>query len=268
MSRRTRWRAPRASGPSWAPRGRRTLGGYAAEHLARKRDAREASPRWLNIAEGHVKTAVQFFGPERPLGEIRVRDVERYAAFLYEKGNGRGGTLSSGTVRNYVDSPSNLFRRAEADQLIPTNPVGRLLSRPPRTSAAPVWLESPEAAEALRFAATYRPLRPDLVSPFVYEIVSLFAYTRLRKSEGCGLERRDVNLERGAIIVRPNRWRRLKNGVSAPTVRYSRSSPSSSRLPRPARRPQGGPAVPFAVVRRGRAAAPETCVHPEPVPDA
>ena len=218
-------REGRAAHPArWAaPRGRRvrrrtasrTLGSYAAEHLARKRAAREAGERWLTCVKRHLEEAAAFLGPHTPLHAIGNPAVEAYLGHLLAGGPEGKHPRSDSTVNHYLDSLSNLFRRAVADGLLERNPVKQLLRRPDRGGRAPlVWLEAGEVADVLAFARRYRPKRPDLAVPFLFELLSTFAYTGLRKSEGLGLEVRDVKLERGIILVRPNRWRRLKNRVS------------------------------------------------------
>lgn len=207
---------PLAYGPS-APREERRrppLGLYIHEHLALKRRLREGSERWLHSVARHLEEAVAYFGWETTLDAIGVRDVELYMAYLLTRDNGRGGTLSPGTVNHYISSLSNLLRRAINDGLIERNPVSDLLARPKIRRARTPWLEIPELALILHAARRYQPnpLRPSV--PFAFEILATFAYAGLREVELYGLEIIDVNLERGIILVRANAWRGLKNGES------------------------------------------------------
>jgi integrase len=194
------------------------LGVYAREHLARKRRLREASPRWLLCVERHLQEAVRVLGPTIRLDQIGLREVEDYLAHLLERSNDRGGTLSAGTINHYLNSLSNLFRRAATEGLVAENPIRLLLHRPARRGSDIVWLEPPEVADLLDFAKGYSPRRADLATPFLFELVAVFAYTGLRKREVLGLEIGDVSLQRRVILVRPNRWRSLKNPAAVRQV--------------------------------------------------
>ena len=205
-----RWAGPAGSARAPGPAKPVPLGRYAEEHLARKVSLREGTPRWLACVERHLSEAVSFFGAHLPLPEIRLKEVEAYVAHLLVRDNGRGRVLSPDTVNHYLNSLSNLFRRAVADGVAGSNPVDLLLHRPARQSAETPWLEADEMAEVLRFARDGGSPRPDLAVPFLYEMLATFAYTGLRKSEVLGLLCRDIDLRRGCVHVRPNAFRSLK----------------------------------------------------------
>lgn len=217
-----RWQAP--SRLPGKPRYARTVdqetrfGRYAALHFGRKRAAAEGCPRWLASVRRHLVVAVSHFGAATPLRSIRAPDVEDYVEHLLQQPNGRGGLLSATTVNHYLDSLQNLFRRAERDGLVSRNPVRQLLSRPRTQPSHTPWLEVPEVRAILDRARLYVPGRPDLAIPFLFELVALFAYTGLRREEGLGLQRSEINLERGVLLVRPNRWRGLKTRESERAV--------------------------------------------------
>jgi integrase len=190
------------------------LGPYVQDHLARKRASRTCSVRWLQCVEGHLAAAVAVLGTDTPVAAVEARCIEQVVADLLERPNGRGGTLSPSTVAHHLNSLSHLFRRAERDGLVECNPVARLLDRP-RPQATPTpWLEVPEVTDILRAARDRAPRRQDLAIPFLFELVAVFAYTGIRKSEGLGVTVEDLCLERGVLIIRPNRWRDLKTGES------------------------------------------------------
>lgn len=177
------------------------LGRYAEDHLLRKRALCEGVARWLDSVSVHLEEAVWFFGSETPLESIHVLHVEAYLAHLLARSNRRGGTLSPSTVNKYLNSLSNLFRRAIADGCISANPVQQLFRRPSPGRSPTLWLEVPEIAAVLR-AARAAPKRADLGFPFLYELVATYAYTGVREGEAYRLRCNDVNLERRVLHVR------------------------------------------------------------------
>jgi integrase len=193
---------------------------FAAEHLAMKARSGMVTELWLAAAEKHLTAAVEFFGAARPLHEMSVADVQRFATFLQTYSNSRGGTLSPGTARHYLNSLSNLFRRAQAEGVVPPgfNPVGAMMEKPVGRPKEARWLEVSEAALLLESARTYRPKRDDMALPFAHALFATFLLTGGRESEVLGLEVEDVSFDRKTITFRPNRWRRLKTGTSHRTV--------------------------------------------------
>ena len=147
-----------------------TLQAFAAHHLIEKRSAGLVTEGWLGETQKRLQAAVDFFGADTDLAAIHVDSVEEYAAHLRTKDNGRGGTLSIGTQRHYLNALSNLFRRAQAGRFVPSgfNPVASLMDKP---SPAPTrneasWLEVHDAAFFLEAARTYRPRRPHQAQPY------------------------------------------------------------------------------------------------------
>lgn len=207
------------SRPHPRPRGvGSTLELLAADHLARKRAVHDASTRWLGCVERHLEECVTYFGPDTPIQAIDVRAVEDYVAHLLQRPNRRGGCLSPATVNHYLNSLSNLFRRARADGRLQENPVAALLSRPRPEHPERWWLERDEVADVLRAARAYRARRTDRALPFLYELVAVFAYTGLRTEEALGLDRIDVDLARGLLHIRPNQWRGIKTSAGQRTL--------------------------------------------------
>ena len=193
----------------------------ASEHLVKKAQTGRFTEQWLEAVEAHLRAAVDFFGAERDLASIRATDVQKYVVYLQTLPNGRGGTLSGGSVRKYLNSLSNLYRRAVAESVVPPgyNPVSALIEKPAAARREAKWLEVPEAALLLESARTYRPERPEVSQPHLFPIVATFLLTGGRESEVLGLEVGDVSFDRKTVTFRPNDWRRLKTLTSHRTVR-------------------------------------------------
>jgi integrase len=138
-------------------RRRTTLQQYAAEHLRKKAQAGKVTEETLENAERHLKYATRFFGGGRDLNAIVVADVQDYISHLAELPDRRGGTLSPGTQRKYLNSLSNMYRRAGGEGLVPPgyNPVAALMEKPSDRKLEAEWLEVWEAALLLEAARTY-----------------------------------------------------------------------------------------------------------------
>ncbi len=193
------------------------LAGYAADHLKKKARSGKFTDRWLQISENHLRRAVDYFGAERDLVSISVRDVQSYTSHLQSLDSSRGATLSSGTVRAHLNSLSNLYRRAQSESAVAPgyNPVAAMMDKPQQTCREARWLEVHEAALLLESARRYRPGEgADRLGPVhgrtMYPLLATFLLTGGRKREVLGLEVADVSFDRRTITFRPNRWRSLK----------------------------------------------------------
>ena len=92
---------------------------FAAHHLREKARSGRVTEEWLEEQQRRLEEAIGFFGAERDLANISVVDVQGYFAHLQRLPNGRGGTLSGGTVRHYLNALSNLYRRAAGEAFEP-----------------------------------------------------------------------------------------------------------------------------------------------------
>lgn len=193
---------------------------YAAHHLIEKARSGRVTERWLQSMERHLREAVEFFGADRQLAGIRTADMQRYVGHLRALSNDRGGTLTDASVRKYLNSLSNLYRRAQSEGVVPPgyNPVSSLMDKPTAKRREARWLEVWEAALLLESARTYRPAPDKNAIPFMYPLLATYLLTGGRKSEVLGLEVEDVSFDRKTITFRPNRWRRLKTGSSHRSV--------------------------------------------------
>lgn len=197
-----------------------TLSEFAREHLIAKARAGIVTDGWVAESEHYLGRALAFFGEHRPLDAIAAADVRKWSESLHTRPNGRRGTMSDGTVRHHLNCLSNLFRRAQAEGLVPPgfNPVVALLEKPRGKPREAHWLEVHEAALLLEAARTYHPIRSDLGMPFAHPLLATFLLTGGRTREVLGLEVGDVSFDRKTTTFRPNQWRRLKTATSLRAV--------------------------------------------------
>ena len=196
------------------------LKSFAALHLLQKAKGGKVASRWIEQTQRKLETAITFFGPDRDVASISTADVQKYANHLQTISNGRGGTLSTGSQRHYLNALSNLFRRAESEGVVAPgyNPVAALMEKPSGNPAEASWLESHDAALLLESARTYRP-GPGAPAGPIYALLAAMLLTGGRTNEVLGLEVDDVSFHRNMVTFRPNEWRRLKTLTSHRSVR-------------------------------------------------
>jgi len=212
-------------------RGRVGLKVFGAHHLEEKARTGKTVTRWLSQHQAKLEAACEFFGEDRELLSIDVADVHSWANHLRAQENGRGGTLSEGSIRHYLNVLSNLYRRAQAERYVPPgfNPVAAMLDKPVGKREEAKWLEVHDAALLLESARLYqaaagpqKQAHGGAISPhaypWMYPLLATFLLTGGRKSEVLGLEVEDVSFRRKTITFRPNDWRRLKTATSHRTV--------------------------------------------------
>lgn len=191
---------------------RRTeLAPFAAYHLEKKAESGKVTDQWLESAEMHLRTALEFFG-DCDLHTIGVVSVQEYASYLTTI-RSRGKPLGPGSRRKYLNSLSNLFRRAASEgYVLPGyNPVAALMDKPQDKPSETQFLEVYEAALLLEAARLYVPARGEAIPPqMLYAIVATYLLTGGREDEILGLLVTDISFERGTVTIRTNKWRRLK----------------------------------------------------------
>ena len=215
-----RLRAQRQAGAVHDLPKRTTLPAFAREHLIAKAKAGKTTEGWVAETEHCLARAIEHFGSERDLSTITAADVRRWTELLQSVPNGRGATLSGGTVRHHLNALSNLYRRAQAEGFVTPgyNPVAALLEKPSAQRHEARWLEVHEAALLLEAAKSYRAKRGDLAVPYARALLATFLLTGGRQKEVLGLEVEDVSFDRKTITFRPNQWRRLKTATSHRSV--------------------------------------------------
>ena len=198
----------------------RTLLEYASHHLAEKAETGKVTAAWLEESERRLREAVDFFGAERDLRSITPADVKLWIRHLRQKPGRRGGRLSEGSLKHFLNALSNLYQRASEDEAVPAgyNPVRSLADKPAPHREEARFLTVPEVALLLESARTYTPKRPDLALPHGYALLATLFLTGMRWSEAAGLMASDVSMDRGTVTVRENAFRRLKTKGSRRVV--------------------------------------------------
>lgn len=191
--------------------GQVTLAEFASRHLVQKAISQRFTEKWLQETEHRLRLAVEYFGTDRVLDSISVKDVQGLSNWLQRRPNQRGGTLSPGTVRHHLNALSNLFRRAQSESVVASghNPVASLIDKPTGGEGEAAWLEVHDAALLLETARIYTPQSRDPI-PFMHPLLATFLLTGGRKREVLGLEVADVSFDRRIVAFRPNDWRGLK----------------------------------------------------------
>ncbi|MEX1182152.1 MAG: site-specific integrase [Gemmatimonadota bacterium] len=232
-------------------RRKETLLSFAAYHLVQKAKAGSGTEQHLAAVQQRLDVAAAFFGADRELSSIGVRDVQAFSNDLLERprrapercpacrarrpslvgrkaacrASGCGhrwqvACMSGANVRHYLNAISNLYRRAQSEGCVPPgfNPVAALMEKPKATRQEAHWLEVHDAALLLEAARTYRPRREEIAMPYAHALIATYLLTGGREKEVLGLEVEDVSFDRGTITFRPNRWRRLKTATSHRSV--------------------------------------------------
>jgi integrase len=206
------------------------LGTYAARHLIEKANAGKNVDRWLKSVERHLTEAVAFFGAHRDLASISTADVASYVEHLAQLDSGRAGDdgksrkLSLGSQRKYLNSLSNLYRRAISEGCVPAgaNPVAALMDKPIAAEHDAAWLEVYDAALLLEACRAYEPKdtgpAEGVPGALLHAAVATFLLTGGRTSEVLGLTVGDLSFDRGRITFRTHPHRRLKNRQSVRSV--------------------------------------------------
>lgn len=193
-----------------------SVGTFAAHHLKLKARSGRVSEAHLANMQLHYGRAADFFGAGRELHTIGVRDVERWMHSLATEPNGRGETLSPKTVREHLNSLSNLYRRAQGEAAVPPgfNPVAAVMDKPVARKREAKWLEVPDAALLLEAARLYKPPPGKHGASWMHPLVATALLTGGRKSEILGLVVDDVSFDRRTVTFRPHPHRRLKSRTS------------------------------------------------------
>ena len=204
-----------------------TLAAFSRDHLIAKKRAGKVTDGWLVAIEGFLRRAVEHFGADRSLDEIRPSDVRGFAEWVASQparrprsGEGESNrpvrTMTAYSVRAHLFALSNLYRRAQESELVPLgyNPVAALMDKPAIARKEARWLEVHEAALLLESARTLPSVvtaAGEAIGAAVgHPFLATFLLTGGRYREVLGLELEDVSFDRKTVTFRPNDWRRLK----------------------------------------------------------
>lgn len=223
-----------------------SLANYVRHHVKEKERAGRVEPNHMKHIRLHLAEAIQFFGEDAKIADIKTRDVSRWAAHLSKQPNGRGlrcprcgrrgkprganaecrkcnktwalPALSPGTIRHRLNSLSGMFRRALAEEKVQSNVVQAMLDKPTSNGRpeAP-WLE---IDDALLLEAARRDVPdPDAHTiECLHALVATHLLTGGRSAEVLGLCAEDISFDRKTVTFRPNTYRRLKTKTSHRTI--------------------------------------------------
>jgi integrase len=194
---------------------------YASEHLLKKSQSGRYNPRWLALCELHFRRACEFFGASRGIQEIGVADAQRWMRHLEGLKSNRGEGLTGATIRQHLNTLSNLYRRAQSENLVPLgyNPIAVMLDKPRAQPEEARWLEVHEASLLLEAARIIPRGNHYRGTAFAYPLLATFLLTGGRRAEVLGLEVEDVSFDRRTIRFRKNQSRRrLKSRTSQRSV--------------------------------------------------
>jgi len=161
-------RALRQGKPRPAPSVPVPLGAYVRHHIARLKAAGHLSPGRLEVTAMVLERALDFFGEQRAVTSIRVRDVRAWAEVLSSRQarpGKRAKPLSSGSVRAHLFVLSKLFRRAIEEELVQVNPVSGMMDKPAVQRGEARYLEVPDAALLLALAERLPPRPGSKLTP-------------------------------------------------------------------------------------------------------
>ncbi|MFN2388034.1 MAG: tyrosine-type recombinase/integrase [Actinomycetota bacterium] len=215
---------------------------FAAYHLQQKAASKKRfTRRFLRDTQHQLQEASAFFGADRDLTSIRVADIQRFVNQLAKQKSRtrKEETLASGTIRHYLNSISNLYRRAQSEGRVPQgyNPVAALMEKPGIEKREASWLEIHDAALYLEAARIIQleqdawrearavdpegkhPLPPGgLLEIPVYPLIATYLLTGGRRREVLGLRVQDVSFERRTVTFRTHPRRRLKTPAAQRVV--------------------------------------------------
>ena len=196
------------------------LEGYVEHYMIGRAKAKSVTTTWLEGVYLRLQAAVEFFGADRSLDSIGVSDVEDWLFALRQRPGRRGGTLSEGSVKHYANALSAVYKRAQAEKVVPPgfNPVASLSDKPTPKREEAHFLSVPEVALLLESARTFRSKREDIAHPHAYPLLATLFLTGTRWSEATGLLASDVSFDRSTVTIAPNEFRRLKTKGSRRVV--------------------------------------------------
>jgi len=141
-------------------RTRPSVGALAHLHLIAKKRAGKVTDSWLELVELSLNRAVAYFGNERELDTLRVSDVRGWISWLEAFTTAQDRRVGPGTIRHHLNALSNLYRRAQEEDIVPPgyNPVAALMEKPAGARQEARWLETHDAALLLHAALLLRPL--------------------------------------------------------------------------------------------------------------
>jgi integrase len=171
-------------------------------HLPEKRSSVARST--LRREVGALKAFLRTLPAGLRMKQMSPACVDRYVSCRRDMG------IAESTVAVELSALSELARTGMAWGLLDANPVRSIRWRPRRSRHERPYLESYEAAEVLTAARRWDERATDGASPFMEALLACHLVQGCRDEEARGLLRRDVDLDAGRLLIRPNAFRGIK----------------------------------------------------------
>lgn len=178
-----------------------TIATWSAEWLRRK--ARDSSKATMARYTGHVKSFLDWLGPDRvnrPLESVTVQDARRWRESLQDAGR------TGKTVLSYTKDIGAVYRAAIREGLVAFNPVSALETINTDDSQERKPFTSEEVAKLIN-AAPCEEWRG---------LILVAAYTGLRMGDASRLSWSAVDLEAKKITLVPSKTKKKKREVRIP----------------------------------------------------
>lgn len=135
------------------------------------------SPHTLKAFIADLKLLEDFLPPDKPIGEINLKDLENFTDWLENK---RGVPCSPKSLSRRITSVKSFFRWLQKGGVLLVDPADQLLQRTV-TSPLPTVLTSAELKQALEAAQAMRSADPPDARP--YTLLKLLVETAVKKGE-------------------------------------------------------------------------------------
>ncbi len=173
-----------------------TLGPFIEQYIRSRVDLKQRSKWMLQQAQ---RSLIDYFGADKPLGNINEADAELWRLSMVEQG------LADATIRKRCAHAKQFFARAIRQKLAESNPFTALPSSSRPNPARMVFVSQADVEKVIEAC-------PDTQWKAIF---ALARYGGLRcPSEILSLQWQDVNWERGRMLVRSPKTERREGGES------------------------------------------------------
>ena len=142
--------------------------------------------------------------------KLRLSALTPLMLGAYVKRRTQDQGMAPATVHKELSAISELAKTAVAHGLLDTNPVRDVRWKPRVRRKEPTFLQHGEAGALLAAARDADEQSDRRGTPFMEPLLACMLVQGLRNEEARGLLRKDIDLEKGVLHVRENRFRTLK----------------------------------------------------------